>query len=224
MDLYTFENLQVGDICRIVKHQVYSRLAGLDVEVALKPDYTKTSFVTVKPLTQAQLTRCGYPTHSVRLPNPNGHAQLQLRQPRTGPVLERGAGHAPLAQAAPMAWALANALNAAGIKVAPSSTPPKPMTREQFLALQPGDEVLGVVGTGAGKKGVIERGTENGYHRYVRVKFDGFDSQILQDDYEIALIKKNKNVKYPHTCNRVGCGAPAYVGAYDVDCSKCGKH
>lgn len=36
--------------------------------------------------------------------------------------------------------------------------------------------------------------------------------------------KKVLNPKYPHTCNRAGCGAPAYVGAYDVDCSRCGKH
>lgn len=38
----------------------------------------------------------------------------------------------------------------------------------------------------------------------------GFPSVVVSDD------------KYPHICDR--CGAPAYKGLNDVDCSKCGRH
>jgi hypothetical protein len=39
----------------------------------------------------------------------------------------------------------------------------------------------------------------------------------------VPTTKPKTDNRYPHRCPRPSCGAPAYVGFCDVDCSRCGK-
>lgn len=98
------------------------------------------------------------------------------------------------------------------------------MSHEEFWKLAPGDKVqvsdvthrlFGVVVT-LTKKAV--------FSRYWNASVEGLahDVQLWASDvlYVGPARGALKDPRFPHKCPRVGCGAPAYVGFSDLQCSK----
>ena len=51
-----------------------------------------------------------------------------------------------------------------------------------------------------------------------------YEHMFSVEGIHFSLVERSKVVseEYPHTCKR--CGAPAYVGLNDVECSSCGRY
>ena len=100
------------------------------------------------------------------------------------------------------------------------------MDRKTFDSLRPGDIVrilkFGVGGNNLTNTEATVLEFPGFFDIKVATKAEGWGNVYCEPE-EIELLVRIKT-KYPHTCNRVGCGGDAYVGAYDVDCLKCGKH